>query len=414
MGVIVSREYFMHEVYSYVGLSSFLFSLVGFSMIKSKRLRKLMIFLFTAFFVLGFVKYFPIVKDWAPPPISFFRYWSRSVIYLVLGCSVLAGFFISKLGKYKPRNYVTLPLVILTYLLLLMVLNWKQIEIVKIAHLLMRNDYEFGSHYLIWGAIVFATLLLITFVVKNKHTKILRFVCVFIVIADLVVFGKIGFETGIRRISDVIPNTQLYKELSNKRILDLSQNVTAENALLNESWGITGYAVLFPNDVWDSLHEIGFNTPRRLDLDWEVNPQSDEFNNNLANLGVHSVVQKDGFIKEIGGVLMENEGVITKNVEYHEGHIGVSIITNKPMKIKTKIRYYPGWTLTIDGKETKIQKQENNPFLQFDISTGEHDIQLKYAQPGLKSGLLVSAMLGGIALFSMIVFEKKLLVGISV
>lgn len=73
---------------------------------------------------------------------------------------------------------------------------------------------------------------------------------------------------------------------------------------------------------------------------------------------------------------------------FSPGHIAGRIASAVPGVLVFSIPFAKGWSVTIDAVEQPVFKA-NLGMLATDISSGEHRMELRYALPGFKSGLLV-------------------------
>ncbi|MCI8992675.1 MAG: YfhO family protein [Eubacterium sp.] len=96
--------------------------------------------------------------------------------------------------------------------------------------------------------------------------------------------------------------------------------------------------------------------------------------------------------------LHENEANVTE-------HITGTINLQKPKILFLSIPYSDGWTAFVDGKETDILKA-NYAFMALDLDAGEHEIELRYRTPGLKTGIAVSCA-GVVAVVLIVWFRKR-------
>ncbi len=90
-----------------------------------------------------------------------------------------------------------------------------------------------------------------------------------------------------------------------------------------------------------------------------------------------------------------DDGYIKGSVEIDAEELGY--ISDRASMLIT-VPYDEGWTVFVDGKETEIYKGLN-AFLSFYVSSGTHEIELKYTPKGFKEGAAISlislAVLGG-------------------
>ncbi|MCI8950717.1 MAG: YfhO family protein [Lachnospiraceae bacterium] len=68
-----------------------------------------------------------------------------------------------------------------------------------------------------------------------------------------------------------------------------------------------------------------------------------------------------------------------------------TVSAENPGLFFTSIPYDQGWTVTVDGQEVEGRKVLE-AFLGFDLPAGDHEIQFHYYPPGMKTGLLLSAV----------------------
>ena len=66
-----------------------------------------------------------------------------------------------------------------------------------------------------------------------------------------------------------------------------------------------------------------------------------------------------------------------------------------------------GWTLYVDGKETEVQGFKDT-FLSVHLEAGYHDIELRYHTPGLKEGMVISAVCVALFALTMLVRRKMI------
>ncbi len=76
---------------------------------------------------------------------------------------------------------------------------------------------------------------------------------------------------------------------------------------------------------------------------------------------------------------------------FSEDHIKGTITAEKDGIMFTSITNEPGWTVLVDGKETEITELYD-ALIGVKLSAGTHTIEMKYFPPGLKIGLILSAL----------------------
>lgn len=111
------------------------------------------------------------------------------------------------------------------------------------------------------------------------------------------------------------------------------------------------------------------------------------------------ISQPVDMLEECTDALKEN---VLENVEISTNHITGNISLNEDKLLCFSIPYSKGWTLYVDGKETELL-QANVMYMGTPLTAGEHQIELRYATPYLKTGLILSA-------FGFVVFIAMLIV----
>ena len=79
--------------------------------------------------------------------------------------------------------------------------------------------------------------------------------------------------------------------------------------------------------------------------------------------------------------------------------------TEKDGVMLFSIPYDEGWSVTLDGEKVSTQKAAGY-LLCFDISEGEHEIELSYTVPGIKEGAFISFLLL-LVFVGLVLYKKK-------
>ncbi|WP_394923878.1 YfhO family protein [uncultured Robinsoniella sp.] len=93
-----------------------------------------------------------------------------------------------------------------------------------------------------------------------------------------------------------------------------------------------------------------------------------------------------------------------ENTEFTANKISGTIDLDSSKLLCLTIPFSKGWTAYVDGKETEILRT-NTMYSGILLEEGKHSVELKYFTPGLKVGLLGSAM--GLISFVVILFYNK-------
>ena len=91
--------------------------------------------------------------------------------------------------------------------------------------------------------------------------------------------------------------------------------------------------------------------------------------------------------------------------EFDTDYIKGTVKTEKDGVMLFSIPYDEGWSVTLDGEKVSTQKAAGY-LLCFDISEGEHEIELSYTVPGIKEGAFISFLLL-LVFVGLVLYKKK-------
>lgn len=104
----------------------------------------------------------------------------------------------------------------------------------------------------------------------------------------------------------------------------------------------------------------------------------------------------------------EMKGHSATDITFHKNTLTASVDVSEDNYLFFSIPYSEGWTLYVDGLETKLQKA-NLMYMAAEITAGNHEIQLNYEVPGLRLGMIISVI--GVTAFAAIIgvsiYRKK-------
>ncbi len=83
-----------------------------------------------------------------------------------------------------------------------------------------------------------------------------------------------------------------------------------------------------------------------------------------------------------------SNGVLTMT-SFEEDKMSFSATVNKDSVCLMPMAYDEGWSVTVDGEEVELYEHSSH-ILMFDLTQGEHQIEMKYFPQGLKEGIFVS------------------------
>ena len=96
----------------------------------------------------------------------------------------------------------------------------------------------------------------------------------------------------------------------------------------------------------------------------------------------------------------------TMNIKsFHSTKIKSQITASKDGYLILSIPYDPGFKITIDGKETKAELFKEM-MIAVPVTTGTHDITIRYYPQGLNLGIIISFT--SLAIFILIIFFPKI------
>lgn len=97
-------------------------------------------------------------------------------------------------------------------------------------------------------------------------------------------------------------------------------------------------------------------------------------------------------------VLANSTGATSYNIQ--NTHVSIHTSSDEMQKLMTSLPYDNGWDITIDGVKAEPDLFQNC-LMCFDLSAGEHDIEMTYKVPGLSAGIFISfAGLGLVFLYA--------------
>lgn len=83
-----------------------------------------------------------------------------------------------------------------------------------------------------------------------------------------------------------------------------------------------------------------------------------------------------------------------ENIQMEDNTLTCSMHLTSDRWLFFSIPYSEGWTLYVDGEETELERA-NTMYMAAELTAGDHEISLQYQTPGLKEGLIVSAVAWG-------------------
>lgn len=406
---MVSGEYFIHETYIYVGFSSLVLGFFGLNFVKDIRLKKYLKLLIVSFFILGFLAYIPILRQLPIPVVSVFRYWGRSIVIFNFAIAVLVALFLSENRKFSMSSFKSsfmFSFGIALYLLLLLVANVTSAATNLTAKIFLAGAFEFNKLFVAWLTIVVLTLFVLykSLTARENRKQIYRALLTLIVVFDLFSFGfGIGLDY-IRNIDNVffIDRSEELSEFSNQRIAYYSRKNYWSMGLYYPTWGILGYSQYVPASYLNQLKSAKIYDNERLN-------DQDLFFDSLNDVGVTHMFYYGGILeyeKRPYDLINHFDGEIVEDTR-SEGAFSFDIRSNSYQTIRTKIRNYPGWTLTVNGLNESFTNNKEDVYLELDLAEGRYNINIVFVPKIFYIGVLLS-LLSLISITMLIKEQRKI------
>lgn len=450
MGSYASKDYFIHETYVYIGISTIIVSFISYLTLKPKDLavKRFVNILLFIFLLLGFIKYIPILSDINLLPISLFRYWGRSVAFLNLSLSILVGIYISSFTytspfyryflsffNFKNENFRT-TLYAGFYLILLetfsiinlfpFYINFNNSSIFNLLSILHRYDYIFEYWYFIWFIVLFSTIFILVsniYIIKSYRNVFLSIIIFF----DILIFGFIATKHSlIKNTNTLFPDTRLPTSIinitANKRVLDLTNSINIGNNLVEDYYGIPGYSVLYIDKINEVVKSIGLKSLKHtlLEDEYYLNDVSNRnyFYNSIKELGIEYII-KDLSSSQFLLEELNTYPSYIKSFYRKEGRVLIETSSTEDILLNTYVLKYPGWEVYLNGSKLDIplnisfdsnynKNEISDLFINVPLKKGDNVLFLEFYTKDLYLGLSISIiMFLVLSTISYIVFFSK-------
>jgi hypothetical protein len=399
MGTILNRDYLMHEVYIYIGISGSILAILGmiFSKLEAKT-NKLLLFFVVSFLILGYAKANPILSTLNPPIFSLFRYWGRLAFITTFSLSIYSGHFVDQLSELTWKRSVRKTnslflLVSVLYLVILELLNYPKLEVLSLFRLWKRKDFTF-TYVDVYLVLLLLFLALLFFSLRSKNHTYTKYVLVSIPILELAFFGKLALKDAfvdVRQIKTDLSNTET--TYSNKRLVVTDADVIGNKTLYYKFWSPFGYVSSLNKDYSGKVQTAGFESSRRPIL---TNTVQDGFKNvnlheKLADIGVEAIVDSQNtlFYQNLNSAMFypaentANTSIIEK--ERSEERYVLDVASNSTVKISSYIRYDEGWKVVWGNQPIEVHKE--GLFISFILPKGSNTVEIKYIPSSLYKSL---------------------------
>lgn len=140
--------------------------------------------------------------------------------------------------------------------------------------------------------------------------------------------------------------------------------------------------------------DVGYRTQDEI-LSIEL-PFKDDYDSGAVACYVYSLNNE---VFEAGYNLLADGGIEID--EFTDTSIKGSVSASEDCVFYTSVPYDEGWSVTVDGEKVDIYDLADETFIAFDLSEGEHEIEMHYSPKGLMAGVCISF----VAWFYVIVFS---------
>lgn len=400
VGTLLSGDYIKHEMYIYVGFTTFIISIFGIGSMESSKEKSFIRSLVLIAVILMLVGYLPILRKINIPIISLFRYWVRGTVLLVFAFALASAYFVKLFPKIKVNTILADLIMPILLVVLSFLFNFKEHFTVNSIKFFFTELSLFMPYTLVWFIVVLVVAMLIGLIFV-KRSRYLILPIILLVFIDLFYFSLYIRPDFFKSTSFFIPTKSLPSELSNSRTF-FTDTYTDNFLLYKDAWGLWGYSQFEPEDLGQELSLMGIDSLKYYKTQNTTLPS---IQTQLASLGIEYIVEGKAITKVPNSSLFSG----VENMEFlekTEGYFNANIETTSEGIVDTKIRYYPNWQLTIDNVPADLI--DNNGFISFFLSSGTHNISLKYIPTDLYFG--IKSMLTLLAFFTaaMVFFKDKI------
>lgn len=403
-GTSINGEYLMHEIYFYAGISALLIYFFGFLPLTGKRTKTAHLIIIVVTMFLMIWGQIPFFKNFAFPPFSLFRYWVRAVFLFMLPLSLGVGSYLANPKKIYVLSVLKNLSIPFLFIFTFGVLNYFVAgqEFFEISKRVVKKLTELSATNIFWWIFMIFTTFLLFFQKINMKTK--AYLLVAVVTADMLVFGLVS-NNKLIVTRDEIDFTNVPKSEKSMRILDLSKKIDANNSLTSNFWSVIGYSELIPSNTAKSIGFLELTSPRNVDFVSSCSRANSRFR--LHELGVNGVIDESGVQVNLPGSLVETSNVESLDIE--EGYI--RIMKNQPdaSAVATRINYYPGWLLYLDGKlRQDLIRIDQHGFINFTPDEKSSEIILRFVPIHLYQGVFLSVVVLWFLLGYGYIFRRKI------
>ena len=373
-GVIIHRDFLMHETYFYIGLLSASIALFSFLSLKTSRVKNFATCSIAVGILLAIVGYIPILKSSLPFPFSLFRYWPRGLILVYFPLALLVGKFFSLKNLEVTLNRLKPIIILLVILGIVELFNFKNPVSLAMLRLFFRDDFAFDPSMKMWADLLITSTLFYTlYFIGALKLEYLKLILFGMLLFDVFYFSSIAADRLYVSKEELVPDSERIAKSNKSKTLDLTNNINGDNALYFKFWGVLGYDALVPDKMDMAIKELGFKNSRYVAfVDGSTNRVAVP---KLKALGLETLITDRVVVNTRSNFPLKSEAIPTEEIVREEGNMEISLSLAEETRVETFIKNDFNFFVFKDGKTLAKEKGDDIAFV---LPAGEQTVLIKY------------------------------------
>ena len=395
------------ESYNYLGIVAFIiliFYLIYGSKDKYYSFVKNLIIIYL---VLTFKDFSPFLRELEIPVYDNFRYWTRSIILIIVACVFAINHVLSENFSFKKANFKLVFYISMFYIVSFVIdaLFFRSQIQKDFWNYLIQSQFFYIKkiEFLIWFILGLLSITFILFTYSTnkgkKYYLVFTFSIVFLIFIDYFNFSSNLIPNRISRFES-FKSIKTPESCFNKRCLLLNQDISGYEFLMYQSFGPNGYSQ-FLSEEYKDFYVKNISEDYRKTFKTQTLGSSELNLETLKDLGFSKVVLKDNQSVDIASNLSFLGSGITEN-SVSEGAYKFSVSNEKKSEIPLNLKYTPNWQVLVNGNKAQIEK--NGIFSKLKVPEGYVEIEIRYFPNDVLIGLAIGFIM--LTSFSLTVFFK--------
>ena len=388
-GVIIHRDFLMHETYVYTGLIAASIGVLAAIGLRDKKLKRFAAISIVIGLLLAIVGYLPVLKTVLPLPLSLFRYWPRGLLLVYLPLALLVGKFFSTAKLEITIRKLRPVLLLLLFLGFVELLNFRNPVSLAMVRLFFRDDFTFDPSMKIWiDLLVVSALFYALYFIGALKFESLKLLLFGMLLFDVFYFSNIAADRLFVSQEEILPHPQRVEKSNKSKTIDLTNNITGDNALYFKFWGILGYDPLVPAKMDAAIKDLDFKNSRYVVF-------NDDSTNRVAvrklkTLGLETLITERVVVNTRSNFPLQNESIPNEEIVREEGNLEIQISLLEETRVETFIKNDVGFFVSSNGK---LLTKEDGDFIAFVLPAGEHTVKLQYIPVIFYASILATLLL---------------------